>query len=376
MSAPEVKGWCPGALRPMMSGDGLVVRVRPMLARLTRAQMLGLCQAATRYGAGLIDLTSRANLQLRGVAEASLPALQTALAGLGLLDRDESTEARRNVLVAPDWRAGDDTHRLALALTARLADLPPLPAKVGFAIDAGAAPVLRDTPADFRIERGAAGGLILRAEGRAWGRALPPGGEIDALIALAHWFVATGGAQAGRMARHAAPLPEPDAPAPPRPALEPGPCSAGLAVGFAFGQIAAPALATLVARSGAQGVRITPWRIAVLEGVRWLPAALPAGVLADPEAPALRVDACAGAPYCPQAQAETRALALRLAGHVPGRLHVSGCAKGCARAGPADVTLTATAPHRFDLARRARAGAPPDLPAQSPAQLLAHFGAS
>ena len=29
MSAPVIQGWCPGALRPMMSGDGLVVRVRP-----------------------------------------------------------------------------------------------------------------------------------------------------------------------------------------------------------------------------------------------------------------------------------------------------------------------------------------------------------
>ena len=36
MSRPEAKGWCPGAYRPMMSGDGLVVRVRPTLARLTR----------------------------------------------------------------------------------------------------------------------------------------------------------------------------------------------------------------------------------------------------------------------------------------------------------------------------------------------------
>ena len=32
MSAPQVKGWCPGAHRPMMSGDGLVVRIRPRLA--------------------------------------------------------------------------------------------------------------------------------------------------------------------------------------------------------------------------------------------------------------------------------------------------------------------------------------------------------
>ena len=34
MSAAAIKGWCPGALRPMQSGDGLVVRVRPFGGRL------------------------------------------------------------------------------------------------------------------------------------------------------------------------------------------------------------------------------------------------------------------------------------------------------------------------------------------------------
>ena len=33
-AAFQVQGWCPGALRPMMSGDGLVVRVRPQAGRL------------------------------------------------------------------------------------------------------------------------------------------------------------------------------------------------------------------------------------------------------------------------------------------------------------------------------------------------------
>ena len=28
MSARRVKGWCPGALRPMPTGDGLLARVR------------------------------------------------------------------------------------------------------------------------------------------------------------------------------------------------------------------------------------------------------------------------------------------------------------------------------------------------------------
>jgi precorrin-3B synthase len=50
----------------MASGDGLIVRVRPLLARLTAAQALGLCKAALAHGSGLIDLTSRANLQLCG----------------------------------------------------------------------------------------------------------------------------------------------------------------------------------------------------------------------------------------------------------------------------------------------------------------------
>ena len=58
----EIKGWCPGAHRPMMSGDGLVVRVRPRLARLSADQVQALCAAAMRHGAGLIDLTNRANL--------------------------------------------------------------------------------------------------------------------------------------------------------------------------------------------------------------------------------------------------------------------------------------------------------------------------
>ena len=29
LQQPAVRGWCPGALRPMESGDGLIVRLRP-----------------------------------------------------------------------------------------------------------------------------------------------------------------------------------------------------------------------------------------------------------------------------------------------------------------------------------------------------------
>ncbi|MGX1077699.1 sulfite reductase beta subunit-like hemoprotein [Bradyrhizobium elkanii] len=48
MSAVAVKGWCPGALRPMRSGDGLVVRIRPRAGRLDAAQAAGIAELAAR----------------------------------------------------------------------------------------------------------------------------------------------------------------------------------------------------------------------------------------------------------------------------------------------------------------------------------------
>ena len=66
----RVRGWCPSAHRPMASGDGLLVRVKPRMGRLSAKSMQTVCQLADRYGNGMIDLTSRGNLQIRGVAEA------------------------------------------------------------------------------------------------------------------------------------------------------------------------------------------------------------------------------------------------------------------------------------------------------------------
>jgi precorrin-3B synthase len=385
MTAPVtngvVKGWCPDAWRPMMAGDGLLVRVRPPLGRLTRAQVLGICAAASEHGNGQIDATNRANLQIRGVREDSWRALIDALLDLALIDPDPTWEARANIVVAPEWRAGDDTHRLAEELRARLSELPDLPGKVGFAIDAGPAPVLQNAPADFRIERVASGQLILRADGRDLGMPLSPGSEVDHLIALARWFVESGGTASGRMVRHDAPLPDWAAgttrPAASAPRVQPGPHPLGIALGLPFGRVSAATLIRLVeAETAIEAIRVTPWHIAVCETEAALAVPPdPADFIADPSSPLLRTDACVGAPACPQGTVETRSLAHRLAPHVTGRLHISGCAKGCARAAPADVTLTGRE-GRYDLAFDARAGAPPSRAGLDAAQILAHFGAA
>ena len=56
--APSLKGWCPGALRPMTSGDGLVVRVRARCGAFSVTEMSALARAAAQHGNGHIDITA------------------------------------------------------------------------------------------------------------------------------------------------------------------------------------------------------------------------------------------------------------------------------------------------------------------------------
>jgi precorrin-3B synthase len=365
-SRGQIRGWCPGALHPMESGDGWVVRIRPRGGRLEAAQAATIADAAESFGNGVIELTGRANLQLRGVTPASHGPLIGALQAVGLTDPDAATEQRRNLIVTPFADAATDA--LAFAVEAALAasDLA-LPAKFGFALDTGPAPVLSRDPADIRIER-APQGLILRADGMEQGAAFT--GPAQALD-LARWFLAQGGAPQGRgrMAALIAQGARPPAAllgAPlPAPVQQPGIHPQGVLAALEFGQIPPDTLRRLARLAP---LRLTPWRMLLAVGARRLPD-LP-GVILERSDPRLALRACPGAPACASAHAETRALARSLAPLIPAGavLHVSGCAKGCAWPRGADLTMTAT-PQGFDLIRHGRAGDPASLRGLHPDEL-------
>jgi precorrin-3B synthase len=367
MNRFTIKGWCPSAYRPMLSGDGLVVRVRPRGGRLSAAQATGIADLAMRYGNGLIDLTGRANLQVRGVSAAGHQPLLGGLAQHGLVDADEEVEAQRNVLIAPFWNEGDETHLLAAELELALAASHlGLPAKFGFAIDCGLERVLAQAPADIRIERGSGGGLIVRADGVERGHAVGRNEAVDVALSLAKWFIDSGGARSGRgrMAPHlanGATLPDAFAgnarPASVTTMPGPGLVADGALVGFAFGQMQSPTLKSLACL--APGLRLTPWRMILVEGLCEMPQH--DDLVTDADDPILRITACTGAPACPQAHMETRPLAAALAPRLASdlRLHVSGCAKGCAHPGASSITLVGT-DNGFDLVRD---GGTRDVPA-------------
>jgi precorrin-3B synthase len=129
-------------------------------------------------------------------------------------------------------------------------------------------------------------------------------------------------------------------------------------VGLAFGHADAASLENLVeagAAAGAKGFRAAPDRVLLAIGLQpqgtsgFIAAAERHGFIVRADDPRRHVVACAGAPICASAHIASRALAPAIAeGIAPERvegrtIHVSGCAKGCAQAAPAALTVVGTA---------------------------------
>ena len=398
-------GWCPGALRPMASGDGLLVRVKPRGGRLSIAQALALAELAETRGNRHLDITGRANLQIRGVLEAGLPDLTEVLAELHLLDDTAEGEAVRNVLSSPlgeGFGARLDLGSCVAALEERLATDPALwrlPPKFAWLVDAGGAPSLAGFIADVRFEavphpEGAR--FEVRLAGEAGEAALcEPAAMVEVAVRLAEAFLALcaerdlpphrmadlvavcGAAQVlARAGLTALALPRTDPPAPPPIGLLGHGVSWACGAAPPFGRLEAAALrsfAESALEAGAADIRLTPWRTllttgrdepAVRHAARRL-AGLPTLLILDPADPRLLIAACPGAPACHRGTTPVTQDATRLAQYLPPanqpgiRLHVSGCAKGCANAAPAPLTLVGR-DGLYDLVRHGRAADPPE----------------
>ncbi|QND75179.1 precorrin-3B synthase [Tardiphaga robiniae] len=398
----EAKGWCPGALRPMLSGDGLIVRVRPQSATLGLDQLAALADAAGRFGNGHIDLTRRANLQIRGVSEETLPQLHEVIARFGLLDDNPDGEAVRNVMVNPlagidpaevfDVRSiGGELARLLATETSLWA----LPTKFGFIVDSGGVLGLAEQRGDIRLAaiadgQGAAIAIGLETRiGMEWLGSIVRGAAAAVAVEIGLAFIAVASREQRQRMRdlsdeglasvRSAIMPRLDAlREQPRDADAPLMKRTGLielgagrfAVGIAapFGRVEAGQIRMLVdamAADGVKEVRLSPWRTLYAEvsdeqsGQSILAAAASVGLVVDSADPLLQIEACPGTPGCQSTSLDTRGDARWLARLLPRfgfteTVHVSGCAKGCAKSGTSDLVLIG-AECRYGLVRNGTA---------------------
>jgi precorrin-3B synthase len=384
-AAFEVKGWCPGALRPMQSGDGLIVRIRPQSATFSPDQLGVLADAARLFGNGHIDLTRRANLQIRGVSETSLPALQEVIAKLGLLDDNADGEAVRNIVINPlaglDPTEVRDVRPIGRELARWLVSDQSawaLPTKFGFIIDGGGALSLAQQRADVRLAAVAHGPEVAIAigfethAGMEWLGSTTPGEAAAAAIEIGRAFIALASREKRQRMRDLSPESVASIRSTMQARLdrlhENPKANASLdrriglielgerfAVGIAapFGRVETDQLrklAEVIAAEGIAEIRLSPWR-ALYAGVSSrqsgqdiVEAAKREGLITDPRDPLLQIEACPGASGCQSTALDTRGDGRRLAALLPrfgfaGTVHVSGCAKGCAKSGPADLVL-------------------------------------
>ncbi|NNM62103.1 MAG: precorrin-3B synthase [Steroidobacteraceae bacterium] len=369
------RGACPGIAEPMSTGDGLLARLAPT-EPIGIERWIALCAASARHGNGIMEVTQRGSLQVRGLSEETAGAFAQALTDLGL-----AAELRPSILTSPllglSTHERTDARGFAAALRARFAlhDVArSLSPKVSVLIDGGGALHSDALSADVRVRVGdgdrmhlALGGDTASATGLGW---VEPAHAVEAVVKTLAGLAELGPVARGRdLARHAAfgslrasladlllegPPPEPRQAADPvgTHALKDGQVARGVSLAFGYGDSTTLArLAQAAARCGAASIQPSPGRAILAVGLtasatdEFADAAAAAGFIVNPEDVRRQVIACAGAPACGSATLETRRLAALVArtagsfldGSVS--IHLSGCKKGCAHPGPAALTL-------------------------------------
>lgn len=394
MSSPRTRAdACPGVLAPHDAADGALARVRLPGGVATAAQLRVLAGCAEELGDGTVHLTSRGNLQLRGLSRDD-PRFEQRLRAAGLLP--SSTHERvRNVLASPLSGVDGglaDVRGLARRLDERLCATPALaglPGRFLFAFDDGRGDVAAEQPdLCWRATGPDQGVLDVAGVATEVGCAVADAPAL--VIAAAEVFLTLRAQEPGCVAWRAGEIPDaptriaaalgrtraPDGPGdgpvaadpgadghrgdphlgsgtaghrpPPLPIVDHGPA---LVVAPVLGEVSAAQLRALAA--SAPEVIVTPWRtVVVADPGPGAAQRLRAADLRTPGDPALRISACAGRPGCAKAHADVRGDVrdLLAAATVLPRAHVVGCERRCgAPHGPhLDVVAQPDGTYRID----------------------------
>ncbi|MFJ7215941.1 precorrin-3B synthase [Amycolatopsis sp. NPDC098790] len=327
---------CPGVFAPHDAADGPLARVRLPGGAVSAAQLRALAECAEACGDGDLHLTSRGNVQLRGVTR---PGLAARLTDAGLLP-SPSHERVRNVLASPlsGVRGGlADVRGLARDLDVLLCatpELASLPGRFLFAFDDGRGDVAGEGADVCWRATGPSEGTLLLAGGDT-GRRVARAGAVATLVEVALEFLRVRGS-AWRVAE----LDDPAWCGTPVPRA-PGEVPAGLierdggwAAGVVprFGQLTAEQARALADFGPAL---VTPWKSLVLPDV-------PADVFARLGfgGVALGTTACIGRPGCAKSRADVRADAVFRPGL---HAHFSGCERRCGKPSRSHVDVVAEA---------------------------------
>ncbi|TPL97617.1 precorrin-3B synthase [Mesorhizobium sp. B2-3-10] len=377
MNAFSRRGACPALSAPMLTGDGLLVRLNPVAGGpssggLSPKLLIALAESASRHGNRIMEVTARGSLQIRGLTTESAALLAAEVDALGIA-------VRTGVPVETGPLAGIDPHEIAdpRAMAERImaaiedAGLAPrLGPKVSVVVDGGGQLTLDTVTADVRLK------AVGVSAGTLWAISVAGDSQSEKRLATADEDAARDIAVAAlRMVaekgqdahtrdlseRQLASLAGWHSTAPP----SEGSASrkpiglfslAGdiftFGIGLPYGSMPADKIIGLAQKALALGtseIRLAPGRALLFLGQpteanqSLQDTAATLGFVTSPTDPRTRIAACPGAPACASGRIATRdiaeAIATENADILDFTLHVSGCAKGCANPAPAALTI-------------------------------------
>ncbi len=352
---------CPGLLRPHAAADGALLRLRLPGGHITPDALTAVSAAAVDFGDGRVQLTSRGNLQLRGVQVDArgdvADELVDRISAAGLLPSPEH-ELVRNIVCSPlTGRIGGlaDLRPVVTELDqllCRTPELAALPARFLFGLDDGRGDIAGlTTDLGVRAVSPDRAAIVVGAV---------PGPVVDLhtaarrLVALAIQFLLAK-AEVGGAVWHVRDLPDagalldqeqagPPDDHSPGPGEQPNPGMWTQADGRSLLSLVVP-LALLdpgqvraVVAGAENEVIVTPWRGLIIPDLthqilETATSLTSAGFSLDSRSGWSQLSACTGAPGCSNGGAPTRPVAAGIADAIGGTaglpVHVVACERRC-----------------------------------------------
>ena len=374
------RGACPALSDPMQTGDGLLVRI-PLTDAIAPDQLAEIARLSQKHGNGVLDISARGNVQVRGLTETSARLLERDIRAVNLPLR-EGLAVEVPPLAGIDPEEIADPRPLAAMIADAARDIAGLAPKMTVIVDGGGRLGLSDLIADIRL---------LAIDRTTW-KLMLGGTEanshvftvlrethaVDTVIELLEHLSGLGPTTRGRdlagYLRDGSPsagpfldgVPPENAARPPAIPLSPirgaaspfkvFPLMDGLhavGIGPAFGQIHADRLIALCNEATRLGIDAA--KPAIAHSILFFGAANACSALQDLAAkkgfiieaadPRSHIAACPGSPACASGSIATHEIAARAAREcgtlLDGSfsLHVSGCAKGCAHPQPSPLVV-------------------------------------
>jgi precorrin-3B synthase len=367
-------------MRIVQARDGGLARLRLAGGVLSVDAARAVAHAAVRCGSGVIEVTNRANLQLRGIRDDAHGELIDIALRAGLGPSVAGGDDLRNVMLSP--LANDNMRKLATRIVDTMQSdvaLHALSPKFALQLDGGERLAMLDHPHDIWLsstDDGArfAFGFASAITHDASGFIAYENAQRFVLAAL-HAFVAMALPEEHRMRdvlarvgieRFLDALPKHVSASGWRRAQADASLRFGVHATHVGGQ---PPLGRLDAKTlsaladlAPRHLVMTPWQSVLIPDVEAghayevLARMNSLGLATEKHAPFARLIACAGSQGCAKSHADTKADAHRLAPLLPRGInaHLSGCERSCAAAHPVDATLVACSPGRYDLYHHAR----------------------